>query len=206
MTIHPVVLRDELSGKYVEAELIERVDSGLAKRAEDSWQTFIGAENMAAAAEGRPFPHLAHGHWQWEKKVQLTERLLPYPTLGIVCRDEVQGLMLLETDGHFGRLDSQTGSPLVYVNLLATAPWNLAAVVEAPRYRGVGTIMMAAAATMSQDLGFKGRMSLHSLRGSESWYERLGLYCLGPDTEKQDLKYYEATPEVAHMLIHEEGL
>jgi hypothetical protein len=111
--------------------------------------------------------------------------------------------MLLETDGHFARIATQAGSPLVYVNLLATAPWNLPEVNDPPRYRGVGTILLAAAATLSVDLGFKGRLGLHSLPRSEHWYERLKITNLGPDPDpqKQNLKYYEMTPDQAQYLI-----
>lgn len=185
----------------VDAELIDRVDAALAKRAEDSWKTFLAMARAEALATGRPFPNVEHGHWEWEHKVSMTERFLPYPTLGIECDGQVQGLALLETDGHFARLESQIGSPVVYVNLLATAPWNLPDVMEQPFYRGVGTVLLAAATAISLDLGFKGRLGLHSLPKSEKWYDDLGMTCLGADANKQDLKYYEMTPEQAQDLI-----
>jgi hypothetical protein len=201
VTRHKVTLRHEQSGGYVDAELIERVDAALAKRAEDAWQTYIATAKVEALAANRPFPVLAHSHWEWERKVSITERLLPYPTLGIECAGHVQGLMLLETDGHFGQLPTQGGSPLVYVNILATAPWNLPGVTDPPRYRGVGTVLLTAAASMSVDLGFKGRLGLHSLPKSEEWYNRLGMTCLGSDPNKQGLKYYEMSPDQAQHLI-----
>ena len=192
-----VTLRHVESGNDVDAELVDRIDPAFAKRAEDAWQTYVATAKAEALAAHREFPDLEHDHWQWYQKVDITHRLLPYPTLGIECDGQVQGLMLLETDGHFGRLQVQIGSPLVYVNLLATAPWNLPEVIDPPRYRGVGTILLAAAATLSEDLGFKGRVGLHSLPRSEGWYDRLGLTCLGSDAGKQNLKYYEMTPDVA---------
>ena len=201
MTKRQIVLLNQQSGGFVDAELIDRIDAAFAKRAEDSWQTFLAAAKVEALRTKRLFPEVDHDHWKWAEKVRLTEHLLPYPTLGIECDGQVQGLMLVETDGHFGRIGLQLGTPLVYVNLLATAPWNLPGVVEQPLYRGVGTVMLAAAVSMSVDLGFKGRLGLHSLRKSQGWYERLGMICLGADPTKQNLKYYELTPEQAQELI-----
>ena len=201
MTRSKVVLRHEASDAFVDAELLERVDAAFAKRAEDAWRTYVATAKAEALAAGRTFPTLEHTHWEWERKVSITQRLLPYPTLGIECDGQVQGLMLLETDGHFARLPAQTGSPLVYVTLLATAPWNLPGVADPPRYRGVGTVLLAAASHMSVDLGFKGRLGLHSLPRSETWYDRLGMSCLGNDPDKQGLKYYEITPDQAEDLV-----
>ena len=201
MTKRQIALLHQQSGEFVNAELIDRIDTAFAKRAEDSWQTFLAAARAEALATNRLFPVVDHDHWKWVEKVRLTERLLPYPTLGIECDGKVQGLMLVETDGHFGRLGLQLGTPLVYVNLLATAPWNLPGVVEQPLYRGVGTVMLAEAVSMSVDLGFKGRLGLHSLPKSQGWYERLGMICLEADPTKQNLKYYEMTPEQAQELI-----
>jgi hypothetical protein len=201
VTQEKVILRHVDSGHDVEADLIDRIDTAFAKRAEDTWQTYLAAARATALAANRPFPDLEHDHWQWERKVKLTERFLPYPTLGIECDAQVQGLMLLETDGNFARLSTQTGSPLVYVNLLATAPWNLQEITDPPRYRGVGTILLAKAAAISIDLGFKGRLGLHSLPRSEPWYERLDFTCVGPDPKKQNLKYYEISPDQAQDLI-----
>lgn len=196
-----VVLQHVESGEVVEADLIDRIDPLLAKRAEDAWQTYLAAAKATALTAGVSFPRLEHEHWRWEAKVKLTQNLLSYQTMAIECEGEVQGLMMLKTDGHFGRLPSQHDSPLVYVNLLATAPWNLSEVTSPPIYRGAGTILLAAAASLSVDLGFKGRLGLHSLSKSEGWYDRLEISCLGPDSEKQGLKYYEFTPDQADNLI-----
>jgi hypothetical protein len=205
MIRHAVVLRHDESDSYVDAQLVERVDTGMARRAEDAWKTFLATAKAAAFANGQPFPGIDHGHWNWERKVGVTERLLTFPTLGIECADQVQGLMLLQTDGYFGRLAVQHGSPLVYVMFLATAPWNLPDVTDRPRYRGVGTVLLAAAASISRELGFKGRLGLHSLPKSETWYNRIGMTCLGADSTKDDLQYFEMTSGQAQTLIGEES-
>lgn len=200
-TSHPITLREAQSNKVVAATLWERVDTAYAKRADDSWSTYIAIEEAAAITNGRVFKTPEHGHWEWEKKVKLTEKFLPYPTLGIDIDGEIQGLMMLKTDGDFCRLDEQAKRPLVQVYFLSTAPWNLASVASQPRYKGVGLALMWAAAQHSVDLGFKGRIGLHSLPQAETFYERIGMTCLGPDSKKQDLKYFEMTEAQAARFL-----
>jgi len=84
---------------------------------------------------------------------------------------------------------------------LATAPWNLRALIGHPRYAGVGFVFLHAAIQMSIDNGFKGRIGLHSLPQAEAFYEKHGFLCLGADPEKEGLKYYELTPQAAHEFI-----
>jgi hypothetical protein len=203
MTPHQVVLRDRRSDKYCDAVLFERINAKQAEAAEDSWLVYLAAAKVEAASAGREFAPVAHEHWKWKEKVRLTETFLPYPTMAIECNGDIQGMMLLETDGHFSRLPHGDGVPLVYINLLATAPWNLVPVVSVPRYSGVGTTLFHAAIAMSKELGFKGRIGLHALPDSEEWYEKHGLTCLGPDTAKQDLKYYELSTDQADKLTSE---
>ena len=50
------------------------------------------------------------------------------------------------------------GKPIVYVEFVATAPWNRPELQNPPRYRGVGTVMVAPAVELSWDLGYRGRI------------------------------------------------
>ncbi len=109
--------------------------------------------------------------------------------------------MLLKTDGHFARLPKQERKPLVYVSYLATAPWNYREITEQPKFSGVGTVLLRAAVAISIDTEFKGRIGLHSLPKAEYFYERHGFECLGADPQKEDLKYYELSPEVAAVFM-----
>lgn len=186
-----ILLRDLHNGGFVEAQLYERIDASFAQRADDAWIPYLAVAKAQAAGAQLPAPAVEHGHWRWKQKVSVTSHLLSYPTLGIEYEGDVQGLMMLLTDGEFGRLGTQQSQPLVYVHFLATAPWNLPSVVAQPRFRGVGLTFMRAAVQTSFDLGFKGRVGLHSLPQSEDWYARLGMTCLGADPEKQGLRYFE---------------
>jgi hypothetical protein len=201
VTRYPVVLRNVVTGAPQEAELIDRVDFAIARRAEDSWLTYIAAARAACAAQGRELPPLPNEHWQWGEKVRLTERLLPYPTLGIECEGEIQGLMFLQTDGHFARLSPSGKAPLIYLDLIGTAPWNQLKITTTPRFQGVGTTLFRATIELSIELEFEGRVGLHALKTSESWYNKLGMTCCGPDVQKQGLKYYEITPQAANDFL-----
>ena len=71
-----------------------------------------------------------------------------------------------------------------------------------PRYRGVGSILIAAALQLSIDEGLKGRVGLHSLPASEPFYENvLGMTALGRDPQKQQLMYLEFTSEQAKAYL-----
>lgn len=200
MTIE-VALEDRHAGRIIPATLIERIDIAYARRTDDLWLTFLAAEVSKAQAENRPLVHPEHAHWRWEHKVTLAGHLLAYPTLAIEFEGDAQGLMMLKTDGEFARLPGEMGKPLVYVVFLATAPWNLPSVVMRPRFRGVGTVMLRSAIEISFELGFKGRLGLHSLSQSEHFYTRSGLTELGNDLEKENLSYFEMTPAQASAFI-----
>lgn len=197
---HVVPLR-AADGSFVEAVLHERIGTEYALQVDADWKAHFASEEARAVAEGRAVPYLEHGHWEWGDKVKESAHLLSCPTLAIECAGQTQGLMLLQTDGHFGKLPSEIDKPLVYVVYLATAPWNLRALARQPRYAGVGLVLLHAAIQMSFDNEFKGRIGLHSLPQAEVFYERQGFQCLGVDRKKEDLKYYEFSPQAASEFI-----
>lgn len=198
---HLVPLRRGATDEMVEALLYERIDGAYAQRVDNIWLTYLAAAAARTNASDQPGIKLEHAHWSWHAKVAESSRLLSCPTLAIECEAEPQGLMLLITDGHFSSLPTEAGKPLVYVLYLASAPWNLVGVVDQPRFRGVGTLLLRAAVQMSLEAEFRGRIGLHSLPQAENFYERNGFTCLGVDVEKEGLKYYELSPEAAAAFI-----
>lgn len=204
-TSHRVWLRDNATGSHLEATLYERIDESYAHRVDDMWLSYLEAEQGGAEVRGRPLPRLDHNHWRWRAKVAQSAQLLSCPTLAVESGGVPQGLMLLMTDGHFARLPAQIGKPLVYVTYLASAPWNLPVVTNKPRHSGVGAVLLLAAIATSEELEFKGRIGLHSLPMAEGFYERLGFACLGPDTDKEGMKYYELSPEAAAEFVKGEN-
>jgi hypothetical protein len=118
----------------------------------------------------------------------------------LLCRNELQGLMLA-SDFKSARLQAQFGKPIVYVEFLATAPWNRPEVQKPTRYRGVGTVMIAAAVQLSFELGYRGRVALHSLPAADKFYrENCKMTELGKDTAHQDLVYFEMTANQAEII------
>lgn len=198
---HVVPLRDNRSGEFTPAKLIDRVDVDYASRTDDVWTTFQSAEIARASAAGKVIVPSDHDHWSWKEKALYCQRLLAYQILAIECEGEAQGMMMVLTDGEFSRITADRGKPLVYVSFLASAPWNLSTIVENPRFRGTGTMFMRRAVEISMDLGFNGRVGLHSLPGSESFYARYDMTNFGQDPKKQDLTYFEMTPAQAAALI-----
>jgi hypothetical protein len=143
-----------------------------------------------------------HSHWNWRDKRKATEGYLAYRMFGIECDSQMQGLMLVVTAGRTCRIESQKGKPLVYIDFLAAAPWNLPSVAPKPRFSLVGTILLAAAVQLSIEEEFSGRIGLHSLPQANTWYKNsCGMTDLGPDPAKQNLHYFEMTPDQASEFI-----
>jgi hypothetical protein len=146
-----------------------------------------------------------HRHWNWwDKAYEL--KMLATGGFGIHCDGQWQGLMMTTTVGHAARLKPQLGKPLVYVKYLESAPWNVKAFAPNPTYGAVGTRLLEAAVRLSLAEGFAGRVGLHALPNpqTERFYQRRGLIGLGPDSDMDNLPYYEF-PAAAAMAFLNEG-
>ncbi|WP_166211880.1 GNAT family N-acetyltransferase [Cognatiluteimonas telluris] len=184
-----VPLLDCKNGAYIDALLFERIDIDFAREADSAWAAHVRAAQDFARDSGLAIPTAEPEGWNWEAKVERSGNLISMPTLAITYQGEKQGMMALLTDGRRCRLPGHESKSLVYVRYLATAPWNLPEFGS--RFRGVGTVLMRAAVQVSIDVGFKGRIGLHSLPKSERFYECLGLSPMNHDPDTQNLKYYE---------------
>lgn len=116
--------------------------------------------------------------------------------------------MKLENAGRSGRIASQKGKPLTYVDYLEAAPWNVKPLMQAlgrsQEFAAVGTRLIEAAVRKSLDEGFKGRLALHSLSTSERFYlDVCGMTAVGRDPAKQNLLWCEFTPEQAERFLKE---
>jgi hypothetical protein len=128
--------------------------------------------------------------WDWEFKLQFViSRQQNREGYAIEYEGETQGLMIIETQMHGSRLTS--GKRLVYVDGIASAPWNREVIKRPPKYKGVGTALLSFARTRSLELGFEGRVGLHSLPGAERFYDHQGMIDLGEDEDYDDLVYFE---------------
>jgi hypothetical protein len=138
-------------------------------------------------------------HWDWQQK-SLFLSTPNYEKYALECENITQGLMILEVDCHHSRLES--GKNVVYVDYLATAPWDRPSIQDPPIYRGVGTTLLGFAIKRSFDLEYKGRIGLHALPLAKTFYEKIGLVDFGSDTSKQGLSYFELSSNEALKIIN----
>jgi len=144
-----------------------------------------------------------HAHWDWREKYQwLKNAPLAYHVFGIKAEEQMQGMLLVQKVGKVCRIAAQKNKELIYVDYLATAPWNSPDTCPNPRFAGIGKILIRAAIMLSQEEEFKGRIGLHSLHQAESFYrDKCGMTDLGPDEDYQNLRYFEATAEQSTKFL-----
>ncbi|WP_052049503.1 hypothetical protein [Leptolyngbya sp. KIOST-1] len=127
--------------------------------------------------------------WLWDYKRRQSEQEGRYEAYALEAEELTQGLMFLETQWH--RSQVQPSSRLVYVEALASAPWNRSSLEQPPFFQGVGRSLLLFARQRSLELGYGGRVGLHALPESEAFYHRLQMPDYGADPEKEGLVYFE---------------
>jgi hypothetical protein len=172
--------RGRILEEDVRATIVPRMTKATLSKAA-SWKTVLQAHDQEDAG------------WNWPTIVQdyraaarTDEGVYEFITLR--ARGGVQALMILETQAHLGR---RTGKAIVYVEYLTVAPWNRETIQSPRRYSGCGRALLKFAIQRSDDLGCDGRVGLHSLPGSRSFYAGLGFKGLGPDEAEGGLHYFE---------------
>lgn len=210
-----VPLWDNVRKGVEPATLWKQPDPELVSRAEEQWRGWM--EGVAAINASRglgmklPF---TYAHWPWgqlavKAGTSLREEVYAVTRTtdaGTQCeRVWVEGMMHLSTYAHACLAASHTGKPGIYLDLIATAPWNLPGVLTPPRFKFVGAILMRQAIDVSRDLDFKGRIGLHSLGGAANFYKKVGMVSLGRDPKKQDLEYFELEEAAAEAFYPSKG-
>ena len=126
--------------------------------------------------------------WDWVRKKRLALTDDRYEAYALESEDLTHGLLWLETQWH--RSQWVVGQPLVYVEAVASAPWNRSLLNPQPWLSGVGSALLDFARRRSLDLGYGGRLGLHALPSSESFYETRNMMNLGYDPERE-MVYFE---------------
>ena len=200
-----IYLLDGATGDVVEAELRDAIEEANLVDWQTQWQPALIAVLRTLHDKGVPMVNWPESwHWDWRRKTAGVQGLLAYRGFSIVAQGITQGLAQIDLT-RFAREPSQAGKPLVYLDYLETAPWNRPDLGHAPRLRGVGTALLSAAAALSQEEGFKGRIGLHSLPQADDFYRvKCGMVDLGPDNACQGLRYFEMTAEQADAFLKEE--
>ncbi len=184
------------TNKIVEAEVISNLSKSVVEATDDVWLEFQRGLILKVQSTGNSsesFPE--HLHWRWSQNARSYEGRSGYEFLAVRCEERIQGMMLLDYT-RIGRLPKQASLPLVYVDYLSAAPWNLHLLENSPEFRGVGRLLITIAEAKSRELGFQGRLGLHSLPQAEGFYRRLpGMVDLGSDSQYYGLSYFEGEQE-----------
>lgn len=163
------------NGQLVEAQLCDMTQKHLSDF-DNIWRAMLIELNAEDA------------FWDWARKKRLSLSNDRYEAYAIEYETLTQGLLWLETQFHQSQW--AIGQPIVYVEALAAAPWNRHPINPEPWFRGVGTVLLQFARRRSRDLGYQGRVGLHALPGSESFYEARNMLNLGYDDDRE-MVYFE---------------
>lgn len=200
-SVSRVYLLESATGNAAEAELRDSIEDAQLVDWETQWQPSLLEILQGLAQTGQLRERWPENwHWDWSNKMGRIRGLLAYRTFCIVCQGATQAMMAVSLDTKRARLQSQVDKPLVYVDFLEVAPWNQPKLVDQPRFRGAGSILMGAAISLSIDEEFSGRIGLHSLPQSNDYYaQTCGMTDMGLDAEAR-MRYYEMTPEQAERF------
>jgi hypothetical protein len=197
---------DNQSRQLVDAEIFDEIALAHFIETQAEWRPVV-LEAVRALSKNPNQSTLIprHYHWDWTRK-ETELKMLAVKFYGISCQGHLQGIMKVETVARSCRLPEQQGKPLVYIDYIEAAPWNIKQLMEPlgrpQQYRGVGSRLFEAAVLQSVEEDFKGRLGLHSLPGSEGFYiKECGMTPVGRDPHKQNLLWCEFTPEQARRYL-----
>jgi hypothetical protein len=196
-----VVIVERATGNPVSAILHKELEELEIIDAEIAWSPERLQRLRELRQNGVPTSSLPQQvHWNWAVKAVHTAGVLAYRSFGIEAAGKMQGLMIVLLTGKNARLDPDKGKPLVYVDFIETAPWNAKEYTSTPLYKGVGVRLIQAAARLSIDESFAGRVGLHTLSQSAGFYANAcEMTSLGLDSNH--LEYLELTAAKAAVLL-----
>lgn len=194
----------------VEAVLFDDVSLEHFIESQQKWRPLVVEAARQMREAGTPVEQQPrHWHWNWERKEQQLGDF-GLSSYGIECESELQGLMKVDLAKRTARIPSQARLELAYIDYLESAPWNVrdiaGALGQQPRFATVGLNFFAAAIGLSLEVGYEGRVGLHSLPNpiTERFYERsCKMTPVLRDPQMQDLQYFETTPTQAQMFLAE---
>lgn len=196
---HVVFIKDTAAGQLVEANLYDGISEENLRAYKEEWQPLLRAARQfyidLRKRGHNPPPVVEDAHWDWEHKVFLKQGSLSYRHFALECNEKTEGMMQLELSMHRSRLEP--GRHLVYVSYISVAPWSRKALTATPRYRGVGSILLAQAIGTSLEEGFHGRIGLHSLPGAADWYRGYKMTSFGKDPNYENLESFEMSANAA---------
>lgn len=190
----------------VEATLIDGVTLAEAQTADALWVPAMDRLCQEAARKGIPAEEWPeHRDWRWARLRSGATNTSRF--LGIECQSEMQGMIWLHQD-EVTRHPFKQGSPIIYVERLAVAPWNyekfLMKLGQKARFRRCGSVFIRAAIQASFEIGCEGRLGLHSLPDAEEFYRtvcKMDDMGIDPDPIHEGLRYFEMTSAQARAFV-----
>lgn len=197
------VLLNRVTQEFDPAELHSPIGDSHVADFRKLWQpAFKQRLARMVLGETRESAQLQDEHWKWPEKSEVVRGRLDFESFAVTASGLTQGLMIVSL-AKTARIERQRGQHLVYVELIATAPWNRPGFTDGgAQYKGVGRLLLAAAVSLSVEQEFGGRIGLHALPQAASWYRDVcGMTDLGPDEGHQKLVYFEMTAEQAAAFV-----
>jgi hypothetical protein len=196
-------LLNRRQGSYEPADLFEGIDDNNLLDFEREWKPVFNSQRPAGASSiERVAADAEDAHWDWRRLAEYYRNPLLFGMYAVECANLTQGLMLIAKGGRFSRHPDHPRVDLIYVDRLATAPWNRRAFAAQPIYKGVGQLLLAAAVSLSMDEELEGRLGLHALAGAETFYrDVVGMTDFGPDARYYGLSYFEFSAAQAEAFL-----
>lgn len=118
---------------------------------------------------GRPL--FEDSHWRVDRFFMDLSQKDDIRVLVLEAENQIQGFIVFVTK-NFRGID---GASCVYVAFLATAPWNRVNQNSPGAYRGVGSLLLGAALVYGHKHNNCLCLELHSLKGAEGFYTKVGM-------------------------------
>ncbi len=197
--IDRVFLKNRDTDQYENADLFHGIDETNLAHIEGRWRPIFELRRKQAITAGQSMSDInaEDGHWAWgNKALKAIKDPFLYDIFALECGGNTQALMLTCKGGPdcFSRHPEHLKADMLYVEFLATAPWNRSRLVPNPTYKGAGITLIGTAVSRSIEEEMGGRIGLHSLPGAEEFYrDVVGMTDLGVDQEgiHKGLRYYE---------------
>ena len=194
-----ILIYDNIQKTLVDAYLIESVPLDMIAKAGTEWVQVRQQHSDRCQQQGLRCPE--HTHWNWEDKAERSEMFSVIQTrFGIVCQNEIQGLMIVESAMDLAKLPPDKGKSILCIKYLETAPHNIEIYANPRHYCGIGGLLVNAAIDYSREQGCEGRIGLYALPQAEQIYQNWGMSRLGKDPAHQNLCYYEFTSQQARVF------
>ncbi len=140
-------------------------------------------------------------HWKWREIISYYQNDPKWTARCVKTEDgSIQGALLLRKKVKSVLVP---GEKAVFIDRVATAPWNRDKLAKMPRFRGVGTGFVLYSIVLSYSQGFGGRVNLQAV-ASEEFHAKQGFE---PTTIQQDGEIvWEISAETAQLKLIERGI